>query len=57
MGGVLVKKRCSKEFYTNFENYLRGDDHFILLKSQVKTRSKITIFLKMSLLFLYRYFF
>ena len=34
MGGDLVKKNYSKEFYTNVENCLLGEDHFILLKSQ-----------------------
>ena len=33
MGGVLVKK-SPKEFYTDVENYLWDEDHFIVVKSQ-----------------------
>ena len=28
LGGVLVKKISSEEFYKNAEDYLRGEDHF-----------------------------
>ena len=28
------KKNCSKEFFKNIENYLWGEDHFILVISQ-----------------------